>query len=343
MPADGRSWWARRSLRLRLTAAAAVVMTVGLVGAAALLVVWLHVSLISGLDRTALQRARVVASYENTDRSPAEVPLTDHGEVAVQVADAEGRGSAGSAHLRGRPRVFDFPVSRSAAPRARTVHDIPAGDRGTWRALGVPAGTTRNPMTVYVAGPTEGVDNSLAQLTAGLATGVLVVVALLTAIMWLLTGRALRPVDAMRAQTAEITASDLSRRVHVPPDDDVLGRLARTFNDLLARLDTANQRQRRLIADAAHELRTPSAPCTPASKSPCATSAPPTGRPPCTGVAAGDRTTLPARRRPAPARPARRPAPAFPRPTGSASSGALPRVSRHADGCAPFAARRAGA
>ncbi|MFI6062543.1 hypothetical protein [Streptomyces sp. NPDC051286] len=67
MSAVVRSWWARRSLRLRLTAAAAVVMTAGLAGAAALLVVWLHASLINGLDQTALQSAQVVASYEDSD------------------------------------------------------------------------------------------------------------------------------------------------------------------------------------------------------------------------------------------------------------------------------------
>ncbi|MFG2561732.1 sensor histidine kinase [Streptomyces sp. NPDC048496] len=257
MSAVVRSWWACRSLRLRLTAAAAVVMTAGLAGAAALLVVWLHASLISGLDQTALQSAQVVASYEDSDRIPAEVPLTDHGEVAVQVVDAGGKVSSSSANLRGRPRAFTFPASESSIPRAHTVHDIPVGGSGTWRAVGVPAGTARNPVTVYVAVPTESVDHGLAQLAAGLATGVPAVVALLTGVVWLLTGRALRPVDAMRAQTAEITASDLSRRVDVPPADDALGRLARTFNDLLARLDAATQRRRRFIADAAHELRNP--------------------------------------------------------------------------------------
>jgi signal transduction histidine kinase len=257
MSAVVRSWWACRSLRLRLTAAAAVVMTAGLAGAAVLLVVWLHASLINGLDQTALQSAQVVASYEDSDRIPAEVPLTDHGEVAVQVVDAGGKVSSSSANLRGRPRAFTFPASESSIPRAHTVHDIPVGGSGTWRAVGVPAGTARNPVTVYVAVPTESVDHGLTQLAAGLATGVPAVVALLTGVVWLLTGRALRPVDAMRAQTAEITASDLSRRVDVPPADDALGRLARTFNDLLARLDTATQRRRRFIADAAHELRTP--------------------------------------------------------------------------------------
>ncbi|MFJ5724607.1 ATP-binding protein [Streptomyces sp. NPDC093149] len=257
MAAGVRSWWARRSLRLRLSAAAALVMAVALAGAAVLLSVWLHTSLISGLDQTALQRAQVVAASTDSDRVPVEIPVTSHGEVAVQIVDSKGNVLSSSANLRNRPRAFDFPASESGNPRAHTVHDIPVGYSGTWRAVGFPAGTARNPMTVYVAVSTESVDHGLAQLATGLATGVPAVIALLTAVVWQLTGRALRPVDAMRAQTAEITASDLSHRLGEPPADDALGRLARTFNDLLARLDTATQRQRRFIADAAHELRSP--------------------------------------------------------------------------------------
>ncbi|MFJ2306226.1 ATP-binding protein [Streptomyces sp. NPDC087787] len=257
MAAGIRSWWACRSLRLRLTAAAAAVIAAGLAGAAVLLVVWLHASLISGLDQTALQGAQVVAADQDGDRTTADVPTTDHGGVAVQVIAGNGKVRASSANLHGRPRVFTFPASRAATPRAHTVDDIPVGTGGTWRAVGIPAGTAHDPVTVYVAVPTESVDHGLAQLTVALATGVPAVVAALTAVAWLLTGRALRPVDGMRAQTAEITASDLSRRLDVPPADDALGRLATTFNDLLARLDTSTRRQRRFVADAAHELRNP--------------------------------------------------------------------------------------
>ncbi|MFD4951978.1 sensor histidine kinase [Streptomyces sp. NPDC058451] len=257
MAAGIRSWWARRSLRLRLTAAAAAVIAAGLAGAAVLLVVWLHASLISGLDQTAFQGAQVVAADQDGGRTTADVPTTDHGGVAVQVIAGNGKVRASSANLRGRPRAFTFPASRAATPRAHTVDDIPVGTGGTWRAVGIPAGTARDPVTVYVAVPTESVDHGLAQLTVGLATGVPAVVAALTGVAWLLTGRALRPVDGMRAQTAEITASDLSRRLDVPPADDALGRLATTFNDLLARLDTSARRQRRFVADAAHELRNP--------------------------------------------------------------------------------------
>ncbi|MFD5468981.1 sensor histidine kinase [Streptomyces sp. NPDC127105] len=257
MAAGIRSWWARRSLRLRLTAAAAAVIAAGLAGAAVLLVVWLHASLISGLDQTAFQGAQVVAADQDGGRTTADVPTTDHGGVAVQVIAGNGKVRASSANLRGRPRAFTFPASRAATPRAHTVDDIPVGTGGTWRAVGIPAGTARDPVTVYVAVPTESVDHGLAQLTVGLATGVPAVVAALTGVAWLLTGRALRPVDGMRAQTAEITASDLSRRLDVPPADDALGRLATTLNDLLARLDTSARRQRRFVADAAHELRNP--------------------------------------------------------------------------------------
>jgi signal transduction histidine kinase len=257
MPARLRSWWGRRSLRLRLTAAAAVVIAAGLTGAAVLLVVWLHSSLISGLDQTALQRAQVVAADEYSDRISPRIPVSGHGDVAAQVVDRDGVVRASSRNLRGLPRVFTFPASTSDTPHARTVHDLPVAQGGTWRAVGVPAGTSRTPLTVYVAVPTESVDHGMAQLTAALATGVPGVVALLTGVVWLLTGRALRPVDALRAQTAEITVSDLSRRLDVPPADDALGRLATTFNDLLAGLDTATQRQRRFVADAAHELRNP--------------------------------------------------------------------------------------
>ncbi|MFC9759415.1 ATP-binding protein [Streptomyces sp. NPDC056921] len=257
MAAAVRSWWSRRSLRLRLTAAAALVMAAGLAGAAVLLVVWLHGSLIAGLDQTAFQRAQVVAADADTNQISAEVPATSHAEAVIQIVDGKGKVLASSANLRGLPRVFTFPAGRSGTPRAHTVHDIPGHENGNWRAVGVPAGTPGNPVTVYVALPTESVDHGLAQLTAGLATGVPAVVALLTGVVWLFTGRALRPVDAMRAQTAEITESDLSRRLDVPPADDALGRLATTFNDLLGRLDAATRRQRRFIADAAHELRSP--------------------------------------------------------------------------------------
>lgn len=83
----------------------------------------------------------------------------------------------------------------------------------------------------------------------------LVVVAGVT---WLVTRRALRPVEGIRAEMAAITAStDLSRRVPEPQARDEIARLARTTNETLAALEASVERQRRFVADASHELRSP--------------------------------------------------------------------------------------
>jgi len=72
-----------------------------------------------------------------------------------------------------------------------------------------------------------------------------------------LAGRALAPIDRLTRQARSITAEDLSRRLDMQLPDDELGRLSRTFDDMIARLDDAFRRQRQFTADASHELRTP--------------------------------------------------------------------------------------
>ena len=74
---------------------------------------------------------------------------------------------------------------------------------------------------------------------------------------WLLTGRALAPVDAMVGAARRITAEDLSLRLTTEGRDDELGRLAGVLNDMLARLERSFTAVRHFSADAAHELRTP--------------------------------------------------------------------------------------
>src|SRR5690606_35166660 len=74
---------------------------------------------------------------------------------------------------------------------------------------------------------------------------------------WWLTGRTLRPVGEMAAAAERITPTTPDARIPVSAPNDELGRLARRFNDLLERLAQALQQQRRFLADAAHELRTP--------------------------------------------------------------------------------------
>jgi signal transduction histidine kinase len=90
-----------------------------------------------------------------------------------------------------------------------------------------------------------------------LEIGVPIAAVLVACLTWVVAGRVLRPVEAIRAELADITSGDLDRRVPVPRSDDEIHRLAVTTNATLDRLALAAEQQRRFVADAAHELRSP--------------------------------------------------------------------------------------
>lgn len=83
--------------------------------------------------------------------------------------------------------------------------------------------------------------------------GVLLVASLLG---WLVTGRVLAPLRELRETAQAITETDLTGRIEVQGDDE-LANLARTFNDMLDRLESAVASQKAFMSDAGHELRTP--------------------------------------------------------------------------------------
>ena len=74
---------------------------------------------------------------------------------------------------------------------------------------------------------------------------------------WWVAGLALRPVTAVADKARDISVDRLDERVPVPGTADEVGRLAETFNAMLDRLEAGVEAQRRLIADASHDLRTP--------------------------------------------------------------------------------------
>jgi len=69
--------------------------------------------------------------------------------------------------------------------------------------------------------------------------------------------RSLQPIDTLAAASQRMAAGDLGTRVSVPPGQNEIGRLARSFNDMAVQLDSAFTAQRAFVADASHELRTP--------------------------------------------------------------------------------------
>jgi len=75
--------------------------------------------------------------------------------------------------------------------------------------------------------------------------------------VWYLAGRALKPVEDIRVQAEAITGTTLDRRVPEPATQDEVGRLARTMNAMLDRLEVSSRKQRQFVSDASHELRSP--------------------------------------------------------------------------------------
>jgi heavy metal sensor kinase len=137
---------------------------------------------------------------------------------------------------------------------ARTV-DL--GPQGRWRVAAELMPSREGPVVVQVAATLAPVDHDLAELLAVLLlTGPLALAGALGG-GYLMARAALAPVDRMAAAADEITAVRLDQRLEAPNPDDELGRLARTLNGMIARLERSFGEIRRFTADAAHELRTP--------------------------------------------------------------------------------------
>ena len=122
-------------------------------------------------------------------------------------------------------------------------------------ATGLATGSTEG--TVLVANSLGAADHAVDLVALALVLAVPMLMLLVGFLVWWFMGRSLRPVELIRAEVAELSATDLSRRVSEPPTFDEIGRLARTMNAMLARLEYSNARQRQLVADVSHELRNP--------------------------------------------------------------------------------------
>ena len=111
---------------------------------------------------------------------------------------------------------------------------------------------------IQVAQNLNNIQQTLNQLLTTLLIGVPLIVIVAGLGGYILAARALAPVDRITHTARHIsTNGDLSARLDLSTTDDEIGRLASTFDSMLARLDKAFQRERRFTADASHELRTP--------------------------------------------------------------------------------------
>src|SRR2546429_9752443 len=105
--------------------------------------------------------------------------------------------------------------------------------------------------------PTTTIDEFITTLRFILLFGVISALSLAVALTFPLVGAALRPLVDMERTSRRIAEGALSMRLQTPLTDDEIGHLARSFNQMVAQLETAFKRQKQFVADVSHELRTP--------------------------------------------------------------------------------------
>lgn len=159
-------------------------------------------------------------------------------------------------------KQHDVPLSRQALEVAFTGKTIFESAKypkePPLRLISVPIMYRGNLLYIVQVGTSmESVEETLNRLLLVLLVSMPLALAVSLAGGWFLAGRALRPVDAITLAAQRIAGGDLTQRLNVPVSSDEIGRLAGTFNDMIARLDTSFRQIRQFSSDASHELRTP--------------------------------------------------------------------------------------
>jgi heavy metal sensor kinase len=255
------------SLRFRLTAGYAGLLTAAVVGLTALFFLHLKDYLENTLEETQLRRAHQIAEtlVAKADRTGdayvaqqvASLYAPEKGDRFIRLTERDGR----VFYVSGPPndQAFDPAAVPPAPPSVETEFSRRQPQPGN---AGLLIGTVRIPAgsgsyLVEVGTSAAPVEALFRHLLFLLCLGFPVVIVLAAGGGYFLVGRALRPVEQITNKAEQITQHNLSERLPVARSGDELERLSTALNHMITRLDDAFQNSKRFVADASHELRTP--------------------------------------------------------------------------------------
>ncbi len=243
----------RLPIRLRLMLPFALGMAVVLAATGFLIYHRVAATLLSSVDQSLRGQADEANRHVGHDRAILDRDAPGSAPVGQLVA---ADGHVLETTPKGLPPLVSGGELRAvlAGEQSLRTTGIPGLD-GEWRVIAVRAPSRS--AAVVVAASLESRDEALDRLLREFLLGGPLALGVATLAGYLLAAGALRPVEAMRRRAASIGAATPGARLPEPRSRDELSRLTETLNEMLARLESAVEHERRFVDDASHELRTP--------------------------------------------------------------------------------------
>jgi signal transduction histidine kinase len=185
--------------------------------------------------------------------------LSERDEAFTQVLDTRGGIiDFSSGPTSERPVLTPAELARARTQTMLLTHeDVAAADHTQARLLATPREARGRQLIVVVGTSLEDRNDTLKNLGKLLLIGGPAALLLASLAGYGIASASLRPVERMRRRAAAVSAAEPGQRLPVPPTNDEIGRLGHTLNAMLARLETALNRERTFVSDASHELRMP--------------------------------------------------------------------------------------
>jgi len=258
-----------KTIKFKMTLWYVVILGIILSCFSLFLYVTLADSLYKGVDNKIRTMAEIVVSSTRsplgagTSMADLDQVMTEHFGIRplgrfIQILDESGRIGDRSTNLRDVQIPISVQTMKAASKGIITFETVQVMGKYSLRVVTMPIIENEKMIGIVQVGSSlEGVEEALQQLLLILLIAVPALLLVASAGGLFLANKALKPVDAITQIARRIGSGDLSQRIRIKRVNDELGRLASTFNEMIAKLEKSFRQVKRFTADASHELKTP--------------------------------------------------------------------------------------